>query len=68
MAILNDFFINLLLAKGWYQDQINHKVLNELDADSIYIHLDWAMKFLPKKNLDSQTNWYSKKGITWHVS
>ena len=29
---------------------------------------DWAMKFLPVKYREAQSDWYGKRGISWHVS
>ena len=56
------------LIRNWFQDEIKYKVLNELDDDSVYIHADWAMKFLPQKFHESQENWFGKKGISWHIT
>ena len=54
--------------RSWCQDQIKYKILNELDNNSIYLHCDWAMKFLPMKYREKQEDWYAKKGIPWHAS
>ena len=37
---------------------------NHLDSSSILITNDWAMKFLPQKYRESQTNWFAKRGIS----
>lgn len=29
---------------------------------------DWAMKFLSRKYRESQSDWFSKRGISWHLS
>ena len=29
---------------------------------------DWAMKCLPQKYHESQTDWFAKRGISWHIS
>ena len=29
---------------------------------------DWAMKFLPRKYREGQTDWFEKRGINWHIT
>lgn len=29
---------------------------------------DWAMKFLPRKFREGQTDWFGKRGINWHIT
>ncbi|CAC5384048.1 unnamed protein product [Mytilus coruscus] len=29
---------------------------------------DWAMKFLPRKYREGQTDWFGKRGINWHIT
>ncbi len=29
--------------------------------------IDWAMKWLPKSGRETQSDWYGKHGISWHV-
>ena len=43
-------------------------VLDQLDESSVMITQDWAMKFLPQKYRESQTDWFAKRGISWHIS
>ena len=50
------------------QDQSRLKILRELDSGSVFITQDWAMKFLPRKYRESQSDWYGKRGISWHIS
>lgn len=44
------------------------KVISDLSASSAIIMVDWAMKFLPRKFREGQTDWFGKKGINWHIS
>jgi len=30
--------------------------------------MDWAMKFLPRKFRESQCDWFTKRGIPWHIT
>ena len=50
------------------QDQARIDVLEKLDDNTLLIINDWAMKFLPQKYRESQTDWFGKRGISWHVS
>ena len=35
---------------------------------SVLVVLDWAMKFLPRKYRESQSDWFGKRGISWHIA
>ncbi len=50
------------------QDQARIDVLDLLDDEAILIVNDWAMKFLLRKYRESQTDWFGKRGISWHIS
>lgn len=56
------------LIRSWTQDNIKYQILNTLDTDSVYLHFDWAMKYLPVKFRESQEDWFGKRGISWHLS
>ena len=48
------------------QDSARVDVLDQLS--SVMITQDWAMKFLPQKYRESQSDWFAKRGISWHIS
>ena len=48
------------------QDQARLDVLESLNPTSALLVLDWAMKFLPKKYRESQSDWFWKRGISRH--
>lgn len=50
------------------QDEACLNILRNLDPTSVLVVLDWAMKFLPRKYRESQSDWYGKKGISWHIA
>lgn len=50
------------------QDEARLDVLRNLDAYSVLLVLDWAMKYLPRKYRESQTDWFGKRGISWHIT
>lgn len=50
------------------QDKSRTDMINELDESTVMITQDWAMKFLPEKYRETQTDWFGKRGISWHIS
>ena len=56
------------LLRSVNQDEGRIDMLNTLDSKSVLVVLDWAMKFIPSKYRESQTDWFGKRGISWHVS
>ena len=50
------------------QDQAKQDVLKSLDETSTLITMDWAMKFQWQKYREKQSEWFGKRGLSWHVS
>ena len=50
------------------QDQARLDVLQNLGPESALLVLDWAMKFLPRKFREAQSDWFGKRGISWHIA
>ena len=50
------------------QDKARTDILAKLDENSVLITQDWAMKFLPQKYRETQTDWFGRRGISWHIS
>jgi hypothetical protein len=50
------------------QDKFRTTSLQNLQQHQAYIVLDWAMKFLPMKYREKQTDWFGQRGINWHVT
>ena len=50
------------------QEASKQHVLNNLDVKSVLILIDWAMKFLQMKYREKQTDWFGKRGLSWHIS
>ena len=51
------------LLRSINQDAARHKILENLDAKSVFLTMDWAMKFLPRKFRESQSDWFGKRGF-----
>ena len=43
-------------------------VLDALDEFSVLLIQDWAMKFLPRKYRESQSDWLGKRVLSWHIT
>lgn len=50
------------------QEEARTKLLDEMTESDVIITCDWAMKFLPRKFREGQTDWFGKIGINWHVA
>ncbi|XP_028513184.1 uncharacterized protein LOC114574537 [Exaiptasia diaphana] len=56
------------LVRSVRQDKARLDTIDQLDDDTILVINDWAMKFLPQYYRESQTDWFGKRGISWHIS
>lgn len=50
------------------QDKARRDILEKLDSTSVLLTEDWAMKFLPQRYRETQTDWFAKRGISWHIT
>ena len=50
------------------QERAKQDILENLDPSSNVIVMDWAMKFLQIRYREKQSDWYGKRGLSWHVS
>ena len=50
------------------QDKARLDSIDKLDEHTTLVFNDWAMKFLPQLYRESQTDWFGKRGISWHIS
>ena len=56
------------ILRSFNQDQARLDFLDILDNVTVLIVNDWAMKFLPQRYRESQSDWFGKRGISWHIS
>ena len=56
------------LLRSVKQNSARVELLEKLDESSVLLVQDWAMKYLPRKYRESQTDWFGKRGIPWHVT
>jgi hypothetical protein len=50
------------------QEMAKQNVLGNLDKNFALIVMDWAMKFTQRRFREKQSEWYAKRGMSWHVS
>ncbi|KAK3716900.1 hypothetical protein QZH41_017016, partial [Actinostola sp. cb2023] len=51
-----------------HQDKARTDVLETLEADTVLIIQDFAMKFLPAQYRETQAEFFGKRGISWHIT
>ncbi|VDI15288.1 Hypothetical predicted protein, partial [Mytilus galloprovincialis] len=56
------------LLRSYNQDTARSEILHKLSKDEVLVERDWAMKFLPMRYRESQSKWFGKRGLNWHVS
>lgn len=56
------------LLRNINQDEARIITSDSLDEKSVLLVQDWAMKFLPRKYRESQTDWFGKRGLSWHIT
>ena len=50
------------------QESAKQDILTKLDQSSCLIVMDWATKFLQLRYREKQSDWYGKRGLSWHIS
>ena len=56
------------LLRTFQQDITRQDALNALNSETILAINDWAMKLLPMKYRETQSEWFGKRGMNWHFS
>ena len=56
------------LLRSMNQDLCLENLLRKLSNNEIYLNLDWAMKFVPIKSREPQSEFFGKRGISWHIT
>jgi len=50
------------------QERAKQDTLNFLSDEKILVVMDWAMKYLPNRYREQMSDFYGKRGKSWHVS
>ena len=56
------------LLRSVNQDEAKQDALDKLNENSCLIVMDWAMKFLPHHYREQMSEFFGKRGRSWHVS
>ena len=49
------------------QEQANQEALSVLNDEAVLIIMDWAMKYLSRRYSEQMSDFYGKRGKSWHV-
>ncbi|XP_062614807.1 uncharacterized protein LOC134276582 [Saccostrea cucullata] len=49
------------------QDLCRENIIQNLQEHEVMIIADWAMKYLPQTFRETQSEWFGKQGISWHM-
>ena len=50
------------------QEQAKQETLGALNDQSVLVIMDWAMKYLPQRYREQMSDFYGKRGRSWHVA
>lgn len=56
------------LLRSCNQEDAKQDALQKLDKKSCFVIMDWAMKFLPLKYREQMSDFFGKRGRSWHLS
>ena len=56
------------LLRSSNQDEAKQEALQKLDENSCLVIMDWAMKFLPVQYREQMSDFFGKRGRSWHIS
>ena len=51
-----------------HQDITRLYILQRMSSSSVLIVQDFAMKFIPTRYREAQSDFFGKRGISWHIS
>ena len=51
-----------------HQDKARLDVIDNLTEQDVFLTQDFAMKFMPIKFREAQTDFFGKKGLSWHIT
>ena len=66
VAFIQDWKAHLLRTGN--QEEGKQYVLAQLDSVSCLVVMDWAMKYLPQRYRERMSDFFGKRGRSWHVS
>ena len=59
---------SIFLWKSHALRSVNQKSAKQEALQSVLVVNDWAMKFFQMKYEEKQSEWFAKRGLSWHIS
>ena len=56
------------ILRGINQEKAKQNIIASLDDSSVLVVMDWAMKFIQMRFREKQSEWFGKRGLSWHIS
>ena len=56
------------LLRSVNQEEAKQNALTQLDEETCLIIMDWAMKYLPQHYREQMSEFFGKRGRSWHIS
>ncbi|CAF1103379.1 unnamed protein product [Didymodactylos carnosus] len=56
------------LLRSVNQGLCRQELVYNLQDDTVFVYMNWAIKWLPEKYREPQENFFGKKGLSWHIS
>ena len=56
------------LLRTVHQEAAKQSALKALDSQTVFIVMDWAMKYMPRKFREHHRDFFGKRGVNWHVA
>ena len=50
------------------QEEAKQETLQALDETSVLVIMDWAMKYVQRRYREKQSDWFGRRGLSWHIS
>lgn len=50
-----------------HQEKAKSDIMANMGPNEVFLVLDWAMKYLPRRYREDESNWFAKRGLSWHI-
>ena len=50
------------------QEIAKQEIFESLQKNSALIVMDWAMKFIRLRHQEKQSDWFTRRALSWHIS
>uniref|UniRef100_A0A914PV90 C2H2-type domain-containing protein n=1 Tax=Panagrolaimus davidi TaxID=227884 RepID=A0A914PV90_9BILA len=56
------------IVRSKYSNHVRGEIIDELQEGEAFITIDYATRYLPIKHIEKQSDFFGKKGMSWHIS